>query len=239
MCIVSIIFLMKHIARIFVKCELDNDFCVSLPDWHNTHLLSVLRISLGDKIIVFSEKIGEWQAEICHISKKEIIAKCIQKIRDSKIHDKLYLAFGIIKPDNVRLIIEKGTELGVTDFFPIITEFTNQRLQNIEKLSKIAIFASEQSERITIPRLHEATKLHDFLTTCDVKIYAAIERFLCNKYSNFEKDCCFLIGPEGGFSNDEISILQKHTTPITLSSNILRSETAAISILSVFNYSKI
>ena len=226
---------MKHVPRIFIAEKPDSLECVSLPREHYQHVRSVLRMWPGDEIIIFSENIGEWKARLLYIGRDKIIAECYQQIVHPVASQKVGVAFGVIKPNNMHVIIEKCTELGVTDFYPIITDYTNNCSINYAKLQKVAIFAAEQCGRISIPVLHKAQHLMSLLNK-DLVFFAALERTKCCIQPKFPKECCFIVGPEGGFSPNEVKMLEEKTTIFTLSHNILRTETAAIACLSIFNF---
>ena len=133
----------------------------------------------------------------------------------------------------MKLVIEKCTELGATDFFLIKSEYTNY-MSDIERLRRVAIFASEQSERLDIPQVHNEQELSSFVMNLpiDYKWYSAIERSEkatpILEIAKASRGIGFVIGPEGGFSDAEKELLQQTTIPIRLSTNILRTETAAI-----------
>jgi 16S rRNA (uracil1498-N3)-methyltransferase len=153
------------------------------------------------------------------------------------LQKKIGLAFSPIKPHNTGLIIEKCTELGVTDFWPIITKFTNYTFKH-QKMEVTAKSAVEQCGRLDIPVLHQETSFESFVNAlpADFMWISAMERLGKQYQSIFNIDtssnnCGFIIGPEGGFSEIERSRLLSLTLPITLSSNILRSETAAIACI--------
>ena len=228
----------KHIPRIY--CPDLNDEFFEIPDFQITHLISVLRLKDGDNFFAFNQEKGEWLCSILSIKKRGVTAKRVEFQKEFQRSNFLALAFSLIKPDNMRLIIEKGTELGVTDFYPLITKYTNSKL-NIKKLESIAILASEQSERIDIPQIHEEIHFENFIMKLPDNFawISAIERkqdiSSLNEIDMKNKNIGFIIGPEGGFSDLEKDMLSQKTIPSCLSSNILRSETAAIACLSVYN----
>tara|TARA_B100000700_G_scaffold18670_1_gene18303 strand:- start:155 stop:580 length:426 start_codon:yes stop_codon:yes gene_type:complete len=138
-------------------------------------------------------------------------------------------------------MIQKATEIGVTKFFPITTERTIVRKINEARLNKIVIEAAEQSNRLTIPYIEKIQKLENFLI--ENKKINLIFADLNTENKKIElqyssRPIALLIGPEGDFSEKErIEILSfKGVQPIKLNNNILRSETAVISSLSIINY---
>lgn len=229
----------KHIPRIYCS-KLDEEY-FDIPQFQLIHLTSVLRLKNSDTFIAFNEQSGEWYCKIFELNKKKAIGqkeKFLRSFVKNKL--KLALAFCIIKKDNLRFIIEKGTELGVNDFYPLSSKYSSSLLDN-EKLNHTAILATEQSERLDIPRIHEIQNINTFLQNLpdDFNWFSAIERqnnSISLDNANIKGvNSGFIIGPEGGFSDDEKELLIKNTTPVCLSNNILRAETAALTCLAVFN----
>ena len=140
-------------------------------------------------------------------------------------------------------MIQKATELGVTKFIPVIFERSIVRKINNDRLKKIIIEATEQSNRIYTPKIESPVKLQNFLSIYEDKIKLIFTDLNSNKKKisltkSEKKPLCILIGPEGDFSEPErLKILNfKDVETIKLNDNILRSETAAISALSVINF---
>jgi len=138
-------------------------------------------------------------------------------------------------------MIQKATELGVTKFIPIIFDRTIVRKINKERLEKIIIEAAEQSNRINVPSITEPQSLKDFLSNKKMDLIFT-DLNSQNKKIDLEKlttnPCCVIIGPEGDFSEDEREqiLAFKEVQPIKINENILRSETAVISALSIVGY---
>ena len=229
----------KHIPRIFVE-DLDSpEFCLTESQFH--HLFSVLRLRPGDEFLAFNPKAGEWSCQVKEIRKKTMLCEKSKQLRELVSQPKLALAFCPIKNENMKLIFEKGTELGVSDFFPVVSQNTNAKI-NIEKMEMITILAAEQSERLDIPKIHDISSLEDFLENLpeNFEWFSCVERMQNQQKADFStKACGFIVGPEGGFSEQEKEILSLKTSPISLSRNILRSETAAIACLSIWNFQQI
>ena len=137
-------------------------------------------------------------------------------------------------------MIQKATELGVTKFIPILTERTIVRKINEKRVNKIIIEASEQSNRLKVPQLEEIVKLDDFLKFNQKTNIIFGDLNTNNNKLNIKstEPLCILIGPEGDFTTQEREkILKlKNTVPLKINENILRSETAAISIISIVTF---
>ena len=174
--------------------------------------------------------------------KKNIVEfKVTQKLRQKENLKEIWLAFSPIKSNYLNFMIQKATELGVTKFLPIIFDRTIVRKINKERLEKIIIEASEQSNRISVPPIEDPKYLKEFLKNKKVDL---IFTDLNSRNKKLELDSltgnpiCIIIGPEGDFSEEEREqILDfKGVQPIKINENILRSETAVISALSIINY---
>ena len=198
-----------------------------------------MRIKEGENFFLFNNS-GEWQARIEEIRKGIVNFIVIKKMKNVENTSEIWLAFTPIKLNYLNFMIQKATELGVTKFIPILTDRTIVRQINRERINKIIIEASEQSERIKIPKLEKLIKFKEFL-----KLYEDTDIFFGDLNSpsikikiNNKHPICILIGPEGDFSEKErISILNsKNFIPININKNILRSETAAISMISIISY---
>ena len=138
-------------------------------------------------------------------------------------------------------MIQKATELGVTRFIPLLTDRTVVRKINEKRIKKIIVEASEQSNRLNLPTLDKLKNLEEFLKeNIDITIHFG-DLNSKNKKIDIKRDepLCILIGPEGDFSIKEREIISKmkNIIPININKNILRSETAAISIISIISYS--
>ena len=161
-------------------------------------------------------------------------------MRQKDKEQEIWLAFSPIKSNYFNFMIQKATELGVTKFVPIISERTIVRKVNNERLNKIIIESCEQSNRINIPSIEKPQSLDKFLSNnSDINlIFGDLNTNNKKIKISNSKPNCLLIGPEGDYSASEIKkILNfKGSQSIKLSDNILRSETAVISALSVINY---
>ena len=221
----------RHRARVYCA-SISEQFALSEAKAH--HLSKVLRLKPGDKFLAFNNIDGEWLCEIVENS-KTLTARKLSLNREPILpSNRFALAFCLIKPDNTRLVIEKCTELGVTDFYPLISDYTQLRTANLEKLRTIAEAAVEQSERIELPTIHDISKLSNFLLKLPAEFYwySAIERYNSDVIQNYKSPPGFIVGPEGGFSPEEKKLLLQKTIPISLGQYILRAETACIKISS-------
>ena len=188
------------------------------------------------------DKIGDkWEAKVLGISKNIVEFKITKQLRQKENTKELWLAFSPIKSNYQNFMIQKATELGVTKFLPIIFERTIVRKINKERLEKIVIEASEQSNRINMPIIEESQNLNNFLKTNSINLIFTDLNSDNNKIdkSKFsDKPVCIIIGPEGDFSEAEREEILSFigVQAIKINENILRSETAVIAAISIINY---
>ena len=204
------------------------------------YILKVMRLKIGDNISLFN-KSGEWEAKILNISKSIVEFKVTQQLRQKENGKELWLAFSPIKSNYFNFMIQKATELGITKFFPIIFERTVVRKINKERLNKILIESSEQSNRLIVPTIEDPKTLNEFLNLNNFELIFTDLNSKNTKIDNSklsDKPICIIIGPEGDFSESERQkiLSYKGVQPIKINENILRSETAVISAISIVNY---
>ena len=203
------------------------------------YLTKVMRINENEVFSLFNNN-GEWVAKILGISKSIVEFKVIKKLRQKEKIKELWLAFSPIKSNYQNFMIQKATELGVTKFIPIIFERTIVRKINKERFEKIVIEASEQSNRINVPLIEPSQNLDNLLKNSMDLIFTDLNstntKLDKSKFTN--KPVCIIIGPEGDFSEAEREkILSfRGVQPFKINENILRSETAVISAISIVNY---
>ena len=225
--------------RLFFKESLSLNFNSTLDKPQSYYLSKVMRMNKGQSFSLFNHG-GEWEAKIQSINKGIIEFLIVKKLRSANTEKEIWLAFAPIKLNYLNLMIQKGTEIGVTKFIPILTERTIVRKINEKRINKIIVEASEQSNRIKVPSLDKLIKLDNFLDLNQkVNIIFGDLNTKNKKIEIKNKDpICILIGPEGDFSvNERKKILElKNILPVKINNNILRSETAAISLISIINF---
>ena len=226
--------------RLFFSAALSTDMTDKLDKSQSHYLNKVMRVKENEVFSLFNSD-GEWEAKVLNISKSIIEFKTTKQLRQKESIKELWLAFSPIKSNYQNFMIQKATELGVTKFLPIIFDRTVVRKINKERLEKIVIEASEQSNRINVPTIEDAQDLNSFLKKNSMDLIFTDLNSNINKVdkSKFtDKPVCIIIGPEGDFSETEREkILSfKGVQPIKINENILRSETAVISAISIVNY---
>ena len=211
---------------------------------HTHYVTNVMRLKRGSIVNFFNNE-GEWESEIVFLDKDRVEVKFLKQVKESlnKNENKIELAICLVKKNPMEIILQKATELGVSKIIPIISERTEVKELNYDRAKKIVIEATEQSNQMFPPEILEAVKLKDFLKNLNKTtklLFADVnskERLQNDDLKDF-KSLCILIGPEGDFSPSErqsiLSISQ--VASFTISKNILRSDTAVISAISLVNF---
>ena len=226
--------------RLFFSNLLSANLTDKLDKSQSHYLTKVMRVKENDVFSLFN-KDGEWQAKILGITKGIVIFETTKQLRQKENTKDLWLAFSPIKSNYQNFMIQKATELGVTKFLPIIFDRTVVRKINKERLEKIVIEASEQSNRINVPLIESAQNLDNFLKMSSMDLIFTDLNSDNKKIDSTkltDKPICIIIGPEGDFSETEREkILSfKGVQAVKINENILRSETAVISTISILNY---
>ena len=226
--------------RLFFSAPLSTDMIDKLDKSQSHYLTKVMRVKENEVFSLFNKN-GEWEAKILGTSKNIVEFKTTKQLRQKENTKELWLAFSPIKSNYQNFMIQKATELGVTKFLPIIFERTIVRKINKERLEKIVIEASEQSNRINVPIIEESQKLNNFLKTNSIDLIFTDLNSSNNKIDKSkltDKPVCIIIGPEGDFSETEREKILSFNSvqAIKINENILRSETAVISAISIVNY---
>ena len=226
--------------RLFFKESLSLNLVSKLSKSQSHYVSKVMRIKENESFSLFNNS-GEWKAKILDITNKIVEFKIVKKIRNKENKNELWLAFSPIKSNYFNFMIQKATELGITRFIPIIFERTIVRNINKERLEKVIIEATEQSNRIHVPILEDATNLKNFLDSNHMNLIftdlnSRIKKLDSKKISS--KPSCIIVGPEGDFTElEREKILSfKGVQSLKINENILRSETAVLSSISIINY---
>ena len=226
--------------RLFFSESLSLNLTDKLDKSQSHYVSKVMRIKKNEVFSLFNSS-GEWEAKILNISKSMVEFNITKQLRQKENVKELWLAFSPIKSNYFNFMIQKATELGVTKFLPIIFDRSIVRKINKERLEKVIIEAAEQSNRINIPSIDDLKSLKDLLDNEKMDLIFT-DLNSDNKKLNLEKltnkPTCIIISPEGDFSEEERGQILKFegVQQIKINENILRSETAVISALSIVNY---
>lgn len=231
-----------RIPRIYhpTAIVLQQQFALS-PDAAN-HVGRVLRLKADHELVLFDGSGNDFHAKIVEVSKKQVTVQAYaQTAIDNESPLNIHLAQGISRGDKMDFTIQKSIELGVTEITPIFTERCGVKLsgERLEKKhmqwQKIAIAACEQSGRAIVPKVNQPVHLSEFLQqqTSQLKLNLHPKASTSVKTLTFtENGVRFIIGPEGGLSDHEIELANKADyTDIQLGPRVLRTETAALTLL--------
>ena len=214
----------------------------SLSKEHGHYVANVMRLKLGSRINFFN-KDGEWESEITFIKKDNVEVKFIRKTKQANNPSKIELAICLVKKTPMETILQKSTELGISKIIPIVSERTEVKELNYERARKIVIEATEQSNQLNPPEISEVKKLKKLIKNIDGStklLFADVNSQNILKSDNIKKRKALsvLIGPEGDFSPAERELILKipDVKSFTISKNILRSDTAVITAISLVNF---
>ena len=209
---------------------------------HGHYVANVMRLKIGSCINFFN-KDGEWESEITLIQKDKVEVKFTKKMKQANNPNKIELAICLVKKTPMETILQKSTELGVSKIIPIVSERTEVKDLNYERARKIVVEATEQSNQLNPPEISEVKKLKDFLKNLDSStklLFADVNSQTILKNDNIKKGeaLSILIGPEGDFSPAERESILKvpEVKSFSISKNILRSDTAVITAISLVNF---
>ncbi len=222
--------------RLYFSKSLSNNLTDTLDKSQSHYVNKVMRVKENEIFSLFNSS-GEWEAKILNISKGIVEFNVTKQLRQKENSKELWLAFSPIKSNYFNFMIQKATELGVTKFIPIIFDRTIVRKINKE----LIIEASEQSNRINVPDIEDPKSLDDFLNNNKVDLIFTdlnSENTKIDLKKVTDKPTCVIIGPEGDFSEEERAKILKFSgvQPLKINENILRSETAVISAISIIKY---
>ena len=232
----------RKMTRILVEADLAPGVNLQTTAGQAHYLLSVMRMKRDDTLAVFNGRDGEFSARIAEAGHRVCTLEVDERLRPQRAKGDLWLCFALLKRARVDYLVEKATELGVTELHPLVTARTIVSRTNLDRLRANAIEAAEQSERLTVPVLHEPVTLADLikdwpkdrrLVFCDETgespPIADAVRALAGA------PCAVLIGPEGGFADSELDLLRRlpFVCAVGLGPRVLRADTAALAALAV------
>lgn len=234
----------SSLSRIYTTCELIKNQTITLSGDIFHYCKSVLRMKISEKFRIFNQCDGEFEAEIITINKHDLQVVIGDKLRSIERSKPLILALCIIKADRFIEAVKAATALGVSEIFPVISERTQFKNINIERIQKCIIEAVEQSEGFLVPLLHIPLSLDEFCNKDNIEqVIVANEeekKLKVSSIKDFKENTAVLIGPEGGFSAKEKEklALNSKVISVTLGNRVLRSEIATISMLACINLTR-
>src|SRR5690348_787677 len=196
----------KSLPRLFVRPSLSEEARVELDGGQANYLGNVMRLGEGGEVLLFDGESGEWLARIAEAGKKRMTLTVERKTREPEIIPDVWLAFAPVKRAQTDWLAEKATELGAARLIPVITQRTIAERVRLDRLESIAIEAAEQCGRTRVPQIVEPMPLKRFVGDLDPSrhFYFADEAGGEPLLSSFrEGPAAILVGPEGGFTNEE------------------------------------
>ena len=206
------------------------------------YLTQVMRLKVGDDLLVFNGRDGEWRASVAEVLKKGVILRAEEQVRPQTYGPDLELIVAVVKKARIETIVEKAAELGARRVRLVLTQRTNADRIRLDRLDAIAEEAAEQTGRLDVPAVDDPVRLDAVLNGwedgrrlmfCDETGGAPAVSALRNAG---EGPWSILIGPEGGFSPEEGERLRSlpFSTAVSLGPRILRADTAAITAMSLW-----
>ncbi|WP_417905397.1 16S rRNA (uracil(1498)-N(3))-methyltransferase [Candidatus Tisiphia endosymbiont of Micropterix aruncella] len=233
----------SHLHRIYTNIKLIENYSLNLAEDHSHYLKTVLRLKVGDHFRIFNGTDGEFIAQITGMTKNNLHVGLTNILRKATVEPELTLGISIIKSDRMLDAIDMAIQLGVTKIIPLIAERSQFRTVNTQRLMKCIIESTEQSERLIPCILMPVVSLSLFLeqTLGNSIIYAnenedennTLLKIMPIYSSDISANISVVVGPEGGFSQNELQMLslRPNTLSISLGPNILRTETAVATCL--------
>lgn len=247
-CLIIIILLslniIKPLKRIYLPTQLKNGASVPVPEVTFHHLFRVMRCRSGDSFVAFNGDGNDYTGRLVQITKKTAefsVTGVIKNERESPL--RIILLQGLSKGDRMDTAIQKAVELGVNEIYPVTCEYSSVKFDEKRLIKKqqhwqsIIISACEQSERAIVPKLHSLKPLEQIVqrleSSCKIVLHP-YQNITVKPLPSTVNQAAVLIGPEGGLSDKELSLLEEnHFQRLALGQRILRTETATVSALSV------
>jgi 16S rRNA (uracil1498-N3)-methyltransferase len=240
--------------RFYIAPETWNIDALTLDEAETHHAIDVLRMSAGDKAVVFNGRGAEATVEVVEITRKSVTLRKLLQSKSPPIGCEITLAQAVPKGKNMDLIVQKAVELGASAIYPLLSERTVIQVEEPEEAARkqqkwqaVAIEAAKQCGQNWLPKVHAPRTPKEFFAhpaKYDLMLIASLQpdalslkKLLAENPDKKPKSVLVLIGPEGDFTPAEIGLAKSHgCRPITLGPIVLRTETAAIYSLSVLSY---
>ena len=225
----------KSAPRLFVSVPLDIGASVALDGPQAHYLGRVMRLSVGDVVLLCDDRTGEWASNVTQVGKREIALTVVGQLRPREDVPDFTLCAALLKKDRFDLVLEKACELGVARIQPVLTRRCVADKLNLDRARSILVEAAEQCARTALPMIAEPVKLDALLKGWDAgrTLFFADENGgenAAQQYAANSGPAALLTGPEGGFDAAERAAIRAlaQARPITLGPRILRGETAAL-----------
>lgn len=229
-------------VRLFVDAPLAAGAAVPLTPGQAHYLLSVMRLRTDDAVAAFNGRDGEWRARLNAARRGAESLTAETPLRPQRAEPGPVLLFAPVKKAGMDFMVEKATELGAADLWPVLTARTNAARVNVERLRAHAVEAAEQCERLTVPavceplplaRVRDAWPQGRPLLVCSEHGGAPLAQAVRGAAAAGGPAPGFLVGPEGGLTGSELDALLAlpFAAAVALGPRILRAETAALAAL--------
>ena len=232
-----------RITRFYFGDSLKTDSIVKLHHELTHYVLKVLRLKTGNQIKLFNSNEGEFLGTIVSINKGDISVSVDMQVRvPSEDSVRFHIALSIIKGERMDYAIQKAVELGVTSLTPLYSRFSEVKIKNKTHLEnklhhweRVILNASQQCGRLSLPQVREPMNLTELIEESESDTFLLLDSSGSKNLNDvsFKKDFCLVVGPEGGFSDEELEYSSKKTEIITLGPRTLRAETAPVVALSI------
>ena len=234
----------QNTPRLYVEGDLSKDQGVPLGKEQSHYVVTVMRRAEGDELILFNGRDGEWRGVVQHARKNQCLIHIVEQLREQTSSPDLEIAFAPLKKIQNGIVVQKMTELGVSALRPVQTVRTNADRLREDKMELQVIEAAEQCERLDIPAVHGTVKLSALLKSVADEgrtlVYCAersdnINPVVLLKTVAETDKITVLVGPEGGFTDEELEKLQAvdNAYALKMGPRILRAETASIAAITL------
>jgi 16S rRNA (uracil1498-N3)-methyltransferase len=231
--------------RIYLDAPLGSGTAVALDRDQANYLVNVLRLTQGDGILLFNGRDGEWQAELTGTGKRSLSAAVGERQREQPQPNDLHFLFAPLKHARLDYLVQKAVEMGVSRIQPVMTRHTQVARLNLDRMRANAIEAAQQCGVLAIPEIEEpvafknlAIEAGRLLVFCDedAEVTDPVAALAAKRPAEGRHlSLAVLIGPEGGFSEDERQALgnRPNVVRLALGPRILRADTAAVAALAL------
>lgn len=228
----------KSLVRLFVDQPLSDGASIPLDPSQANYLGNVMRLGVGDQLLLFDGHSGEWLARVAEAGKKRMSLSVDRRTRELETLPDVTLAFAPVKRAQTDWLVEKATELGIACLQPVITQRTIAERVKLERLRAISVEAAEQCNRTSLPAILDPLPLAKFLTGLSGRTFYFADEAGGEPLATAltPGPSTILVGPEGGFTDAERSTIRSKSgaRAISLGPRILRAETAALAAVTAY-----
>ncbi|QLF69484.1 16S rRNA (uracil(1498)-N(3))-methyltransferase [Peteryoungia desertarenae] len=231
-----------RMQRLFVEAELVEARAFATTPEQFNYLANVLRLQEDAELLAFNGRDGEWKVKVSFPTRKKIDLVPVEQTRPQPEASDLHFLFAPLKVGRMDYLVQKAVEMGAGILQPVVTQHVQGKIGSIERLQANATEAAEQCGILSIPEVRDGVKLRNLLENWDPKrriIFCDEDSGTQNPVEALaevkDRSLALLVGPEGGFSEDERQLLRglPFVTAIPLGPRILRADTAAVAALAV------